>query len=341
MAYRLERVPLANVPWDELDASPDRTVGQTRAWLAFLEESQGAEPVVSCVLDGTDAVGWFTGATVRRAGVRQLGSPLKGWTTAAMGFNLVDGADRSAAFAALPSHAFGDLRCRHLELADRSLTDDEDVPRGFQVSHLPGYRIDLHGRTDDDLLASMRPYGRRDVRRALRNGITVEVVDPAGAGFAAEFHAQLTEAFAKRQLSPTYPLARVQALLRHLGPTGDLLLLRARTPAGAPAATGIFVGRVGGTVEFWGGASHRSTQHLLPNEALMWTAIRLWRDRGAATFDFGGGGSYKAKYGGSAQALPWVRCSQFGWIETGRSAALRLRTTARTAPRRFGGRSPN
>jgi CelD/BcsL family acetyltransferase involved in cellulose biosynthesis len=336
MAYRLEQVPIADVPWDELDAFEDRTVGQTRAWLSFLAESQRATPVVSQVLDGSEVVGWFTGATVRRGGIRQLGSPLKGWTTAAMGFNLVEGADRRAAFAALPAHAFGALGCRHLELADRSLTDDADVPVGYRVAHLPGYRLDVRGRSDDDLLASMRPHGRRDVRRALRNGITVEVVDPrTDHGFAAEFHAQLTEAFAKRQLAPTYPIARVEALIRHLGPTGDLLLLRARTPDGRPAATGIFAGRSGGTVEFWGGASHRATQELLPNEALMWSAIRHERDRGAATFDFGGGGTYKAKYGGEPQAMPWVRCSQFGWIETARGLALELRTAARTTRRRF------
>jgi CelD/BcsL family acetyltransferase involved in cellulose biosynthesis len=329
VSYRLESVALADVPWAELDERNDRTIGQTRAWLEFLQESQGARPALAQVLDGSTAVGWFTGATVRRGGIRQLGSPLKGWTTAAMGFNLDDGASRTEAFAALPRFAFGELRCLHLELADRALTEDRAVPDDYAISHLPGYALDLAGRTDDDLMAAMTPYGRRDVRRALRNGIEIEAVDPADPTFVDDFHAWLRDAFAKRGLTATYPPERVASLLRHLGPTGDLLMLRARTPDGQPAAAGIFPGRAGGTVEFWGGSSDRSLQHLLPNEALMWHALRTWRDRGAERFDFGGGGRYKAKYGGRPQTLPWVRSSRFELLERARSLALDLRTRRR------------
>ena len=39
---RLERVAAPDVPWAELDDAPDRTVAQTRAWLDFLVETQGA-----------------------------------------------------------------------------------------------------------------------------------------------------------------------------------------------------------------------------------------------------------------------------------------------------------
>jgi hypothetical protein len=191
------------------------------------------------------------------------------------------------------------------------------------VGHLPGYELALGD--DDALLAGMTKGGRRDVRRAERNGIVVSEVDPLRAGtFAADYYAQVSEAFAKRGLRPTYPQSRVDALVRHLGPSGRLLLLEARTPAGDLAATGIFPGMAGGTAEYWMGASWRRFQPLLPNEALMWHALRAWRDRGATRMNFGGGGTYKAKYGGAPHVLPWLRSSRWGAVEHARTVAADL-----------------
>ncbi len=329
----LRRVPLPEVPWRELDARPDRTVFQTLAWLDVLSETQSAEPVVAeAVVDGR-AAGWFTGAVVRRAGVRFLGSPLRGWTTSYMGCNLDPGVDPARVLAALPRFAARRLGCVHVEVMDRRVGPD-DVPPGFLAAHLPGYELCL--ADDDALLAGMTPHGRRDVRRALRNGITVEEVDPVRSPeFVDEYYEQVTEAFAKRSLVPTYPRARVEAVVRHLHPTGHLLLLRARTPDGVPAATGIFPGLPGGTAVFWMGASRRDRQSLLPNEALMWHALRAWRDRGAVRFDFGGGGRYKAKYGGAAIDVPWLRRSLLPGMERGREV---VRRGVRRAQRRADGR---
>ena len=329
MILVLRRAAAPEVPWAQLDARPDRIVTQTRAWQDFLVETQQVSPVVARVLDGEETVGWFVGGIARRGPIRILGSPMRGWTTAGMGFNLEPGVDRTEALTALPTFAFDQLGCVHVEFADRSLTDDRHIPDGFHTDHLSGYELPLvrdgEPTSDDDLLAGMTAHGRRDVRRGIRNGIEVEQVDPLAPGsFADEYYAQVTEAFAKRGKDPTYPAARVSALIRHLGPTGNLLLLRAHTPSGDVAATGIFPGLPGSTAEFWMGASVRAHQHLLPNEVLMWTALRTWRDRGAVRFNFGGGGSYKAKYGGSPHTMPWVRRSRFQVIETARRQAFEL-----------------
>ncbi len=332
MTVRLERVALPDVDIAALDSLPDRTVFQTREWLDFLAESQHAEPVVAKVIDGTSPLGWFTGALVSYSGLRVLGSPLRGWTTSYMGFNLDDpGAGRSA-LTALRDFAFGELRCVHLEVMDRC-SRFEPMPSGFTASALPGYELDLR-RDDDALLAAMTANGRRDVRRAIRNGITVEAVDPTNSDeFTREYYAQVSESFAKRSLRPPYPRERVDAMVRHLGRTARVQLLLARDPTGRPVATGIFPGLSGGTAFFWMGASRRDAQHSLPNEALMWAALRRWRDDGACRFDFGGGGTYKAKYGGTQIAVPWLRASRFGFVEAGRGAlgrAVRRRQRVRS-----------
>jgi hypothetical protein len=329
MSLRLERASIDDVPWPSLDAQPQRLVWQTRAWLEFLVETQGIKPIAARVADGSDEVGWFTGGIVRRFGFPILGSPMRGWSTPAIGFDLVPGADRTAAFARLRQFAFDELRCVHLELADRQLLDDAEVPEGFVVANLDGFELDIDA-DDDALMARFTSHGRRDVRRALRNGIVVSEVDPLAPGdFAEEYHEQLRQASAKRGVVPTYGVDRVHALIRHLAPTDRLVLLRATTADGALAATGIFPGQPAGTAEFWGIASERQHQHLLPNEALMWSALRTWRDRGALRLNFGGGGTYKAKYGGTPHHLPWVRTSRFGALESARSAAKRLERSRR------------
>ena len=329
MSLSIRRAAAPEVPWNELDGRPDRIVTQTRAWQDFLLETQHISPVAARVVESGDTVGWFTGGLIRRGPIRVLGSPMRGWTTAGMGFNLDPGVDRTEALAALPTFAFDDLGCVHVEFADRGLTDDADIPDGFHADHLRGYELPLVSDgvpvADDALLAGMTAHGRRDVRRGIRNGIEVEVVDPLAPGtFSGEYYAQVSEAFAKRGKVPTYPVDRVDALIRHLGPTGRLLLLRAHTPSGEVAATGIFPGLPGSTAEYWMGASVRAHQHLLPNEVLMWTALRTWRDLGAVRFNFGGGGSYKAKYGGAPHTMPWVRRSRFEAVEVARQRAFEL-----------------
>jgi hypothetical protein len=197
-------------------------------------------------------------------------------------------------------------------------------PIGFRVTPFTGYELELVA-DDDALLAAMSAHGRRDVRRAERNGITVEEVDPvAEPGFATEYYGQVTNAFARRGSSPPYPVERVHAAIRHLHPSGRMVLLRSRGPGGEPAATGIFLGLPGATAFFWMGASERSLQHLLPNEALMWEALLRWRDRGAVRFDFGGGGQYKAKYGGDEITVPWLRRSRYDVLESARSTVIEV-----------------
>jgi hypothetical protein len=328
---RLVAQPLAEVAWEELDARPGRSIFASRAWLEFLAASQGARPVVARVLVDDEPGGWFTGAVVRRLGLSVLGSPLRGWTTSWMGFDLDREVPGVALLDAARRLAFSELGCVHLELMDRALAAPEPLPRGFRVDRLPGWELRLD-RDDDGLLEAMRPHGRRDVRRALRNGIVVEEVDPvAEPGFAAEYYAQVRTAFAKRGVAPTYPQRRVEQLIEHLHPSGRLVLLRARTADGRPAATGLFPGSPGGAAVFWMGASDPELQSSLPNEALMWTALRTWRDRGAVRFDFGGGGAYKRKYGGTPTEVPWFRVSRLAALEHGREA---LRRAARVAQRR-------
>jgi len=332
VTVRIERLDPVRVPWSDLRRARGHTVFATPDWLRFLAATQRAEPLV-LRLDG-DATGWFVGAVVRRGPLRILGSPLPGWTTPAMGFSGVRSEELEAALDAVRRYALLRLGCLHLEV----MQDDPvptSLPPGFHASPFRGYRLGLVA-DDDALLGAMRAHGRRDVRRSLRNGIVVEEVDPSSdPTFLDEHWAQVSAAFARRGLRPTFPRSRLDALATRLGGTDLVVCLRARTAEGEPAATGIFPGLAGGTAWFWMGGSERRLQALLPNEAMIWHALRAWRDRGATAFDFGGGGTYKAKYGGAPTVRPWLRASALPGADLARTVvrrSVRARQLIRPAP---------
>ncbi|MEX0768884.1 MAG: GNAT family N-acetyltransferase [Microthrixaceae bacterium] len=326
MTLSFEPVPLSKVPWQELDSFADRTVHQTQEWLAFLADTQAAKPLILQISDSEQHVGWFTGAIIKRFGLRILGSPMRGWTTAHMGFNLVNDALITQAVEDLARFATRSLNCAHLEVLDGRCSS-ESIPDGFRSTPLNGLVVDLQ-LTEEQLLLGMTKNGRRDVRKSLRSGVIVEEVQPEDPKFVGEYYSQATSAFSKRRLVPTYPQSRVESLVKHLHPPGNLLLLRAKIPSGETAATGIFAGLPGGTASFTMQASDPEFHQWLPNEALIWQALLQWRERGAVRFDFGGReiGSptdFKRKFGGEDLTTQWLRYSRYSFIETARSLASR------------------
>ena len=333
---RLHRVEPDAALWADRATFDDRLIFHTPRWLDFVAECQRAEPVFATVTDDGVPAGHFTGLLTRKYGLRILGSPMAGWTTSYMGFNLRPGTDRRAALAALLPFAFDEIGAAHLEIRDRGTTGadlagaDADGS-GLRWDAAPTAVIDL-GPAEDALFGAMAGACRRNIRKAAKSGVTVEEAgdDPA---FADEFYDQLRDVFAKQNLVPTYSVERVRSLIRHLAPAGRILLLRARDADGRSIATAVLPW-FHRTMYFWGGASYREHQHLRPNEALIWHALRWAKERGVTEFDFVGGNAYKAKYGTAEVAVPWVRRSRSPLVARLRDAAkqgfaLKQRTAAR------------
>lgn len=320
MTLEIEQLAFDGCDWAAMDAYPDRQVFQTREWLAFLADSQHAQPVVCAVKQDGERVGHFTGAVVRRYGVRILGSPFPGWATGYMGFNLREGVNRREAAAAVLRHAFGPLHCMHAELRDRQIGFDDAKALGVETDRFVSFEVDLSGE-EDEIFGNMSSACRRAIRKAAKEGVVIEEADDEQ--FAADYYAQLEDVFAKQDLRPTYDLRRVQSLVEHLRPAGRVLLLRALSPDGRCIATGIFPAH-GRSMYFWGGASWRADQILRPNEAIFWHAIRYWKARGVEAFDLGGGGEYKKKYGGVPIEVPTLMKSRIRGLAAMRSAAERV-----------------
>ena len=314
---RLERLDNNEIDWALLDGFEDRLVYQTREWLRFVERAQGAEPVIAALHDGGSPAGYFTGLLVRRFGLKILGSPMPGWTTGFMGFNLQPGVSRRAAVEALLQFTFQELGCIHLELKDRKLGSSDVAGLGFEATPWRGLQVDLT-RSEDEVWAGLKGPCRTAVRKAERQGVTVE--EAAGPDFADDFYPQLSDVFAKQQLVPPYGIDRIRSLIREVHPAGHLLLLRARDPEGECVATGIFPG-MNRTMHFLAGGSLREHQRLRPNEALMWHALRHWKSRGVEVADLGGYMDYKRKWGTTEVSPPFLRRSRNGAVGLLRNAA--------------------
>lgn len=317
----LKRIAYDPVAWDAIVAGhPEAEVFHGTAWLDYLTATQRAEPVIAVVQDAERPVGYFVGGIVRRYGIRILGSPLRGWVTMYMGFLLEEGFDRRAAADALTRFAFGDLGCLHVELGDRWMTREQMADSGYAVEGGRTFVVDL-ASPEEEILSRMRSTTRNYVRQAGRKGLRAERVTEIS--FADEYHAQLTEVFARQGLAPTYPAVRVRELIRTVEPSGGLLLMRVRAPNGDSLATAIVVGR-NHTAVLWGAAFDRARADSHPNELLHWEAMRYWRSKGILRYDMGGGGDYKAKYGGVEVPTYRFYRSRYRVLRLGRSAIRRM-----------------
>jgi len=308
------------VDWTFLDRFADRTVFQTREWIQFIGEAQGATPLIAELREGRELAGYFTGLTFTRLGVKILGSSFPGWTTPYVGFNLVPGASRAAALTAVEEMAWSGLKCLHMEVSDPYFTIEDGKFLGFNCKFFNSYRSDLR-KSEEELFGSMDSACRRCIRKAEKSGVTIE--EAHDLAFADEYYQQLVDVFAKQKLVPTYTVDRVRALIKHLGPTGRVLLLRARDPSGNCIASGIFPG-FNQIAEFWGNASFRSSQILRPNELIQWYAMRYWKRRGVEIYDWGGEGRYKEKYGCVPHRVPWFTKSRFDLVAKLRDEAKKM-----------------
>jgi Acetyltransferase (GNAT) domain len=308
------------VDWSNLDCFADRTVFQTREWVQFISEAQSATPLIAELREGREVVGYFTGLTFTRLGMKILGSSFPGWTTPYMGFNLVPGASRATALAAVEEVVWNDLKCLHMEVSDPHCTVEDGKSLGFACESYSSYHTDLR-KSEEELFNGMDSACRRCIRKAEKSGVTIE--EAHDLAFADEYFEQLVDVFGKQKLVPTYTVDRVRTLIKHLEPTGRILLLRARDPAGKCIASGIFPG-FNKIAEFWGSASFRSSQILRPNELIQWYAMRYWKRRGVEIYDWGGEATYKKKYGCIWHRVPWFTKSRNELVAKLRHEARRM-----------------
>jgi len=180
------------------------------------------------------------------------------------------------------------------------------------------YFLDLT-QTENMLFKNFKSGYRTCVRKFEKLGGTI--IEEQDESFITEHHKQLTEVFARKQLSSPNYSKRLHILFSHFPEM--VLAINALDAEGHSIASSYYLGN--GTLAFF--ASNASlTDHLYynANQALMWYAIKYWKSKGIKCLDLGGRAEYKANFGAELRSTPAV-------IWTKHEFMYRLFTGARKA----------
>ena len=295
IVYHFNEIQLTEINENEYYNFQDKSVFTTIPWIHYLvEDTANAQVIILRITRENQYVGYFTGMLVKKIGIKIVGSPFRGWSTCFMGLDLICDSERINVLTELKDFLFKTYKCKYIQIIDRQLEVVDKSISGAIVSKVDTLELNIN-RSDEELFKVFKTDCRNFIRQFERRGANIEIAKP-DADFAAEFYQQLVDVFKKQNMVPTYSEEKVKRLVCNLGEKEEVLCLRVVDPDGNSIATSIFPG-YGEKCFFWGGASYRATQFYRPNEYMIWTAIKYWRDRGAKIMDMMGVRDYKKKFG--------------------------------------------
>jgi hypothetical protein len=270
----LERIPYDPVAWDAIVVShEDAEVYHTAAWLEFLAATQGRSLSWrwSALTGAPSATSGADRPALRRASwaVRCEAGAQSVWAS----FSTTGSTGARAADALIP-FAFHDLRCLHIELADRKLSSEQMEGSTYGVSSARRTRSTWHSQRTP----CCGPCNRRLVRRSARQSAVGSSRRYNRPSVCRRVPCLSDRDLLRQGIGPTYGVERVRQLIESLRCTRTLLLLRVRSPEGKVLAAGISVGGRRVAVS-WGSVMDRSEDDLNPAQLLWWETIRHWRER--------------------------------------------------------------
>lgn len=265
------------------------------SWLHFLMlDQKKMTPVMVKISKGEHFIGYFYSFLINKYGFKIIGSPFRGWSTCYMGFNLLEGNDPLRILPSLKKFLFLKYHCHLIEIVDNSITLDRAILNNFYALPVGTLLLQID-KSDVDLFKVFKVDCRNFIRQFEKRGAILKIVPPSDT-FARCYYLQLIDVFAKQKMIPTYDVEKVKLLLRTVNPE-NLLCLQVFLPESEECiASSIFLG-YHDICYFWGCASLREYQRYRPNEYMIWSAIKYWRDKGFKKLDMIGIRDYKKKFG--------------------------------------------
>lgn len=307
---------------DEFFGFRNKYIFTTKEWLEYVQEdSKGTPFILRITGENGDLLGYFTGFIIKKFGIKILGSPFSGWSSCFMGLDLFDRSEQYEIVKEIVAYVYKQKKVKYIEIIDRNFNVEEAIEKGFKAYPVGTLQLPID-MDDEALFKQMKTDCRNFIRQFERRGATLEIAEPDDT-FAEDYYNQLIDVFEKQGMVPTYSREKVKCLLRHMKDSDNVLCLRVRNPEGESIATSIFFG-VNNTFFFWGGASYRSQQHYRPNEYMIWTAIKYWRDKGFTTFDMVGIRDYKRKFGSHEEEYARLVFAKSKVLILGRDMAKKL-----------------
>jgi hypothetical protein len=211
-------------------------------------------------------------------------------------------------------------RIHHMELVGSHLDAGTMEELGFWGEPVPTYRVPLFPGDEDQALRALRDSARRNVRRAVRLGLTVRFEE--GEEFVDECYDQIKEVWTGGGHAVPFSKRRVLEFFRHMKAARNLRAVSVYLPDGhTNIATGTFTIE-GKELLLWQWTHRRQFRWYRPTELMTWTVMQQAMTAGCDTFDLMGGGEFKTKFGAELDPSKhrWV-WSRYRWFAGARAFA--------------------
>ncbi len=275
-----------------LATQPGATPFHRRAWIEAVTRACGHKSVYFIAGDSV-----VTGLLPLHA-VRSI---LFGRALVSTGFAVGGGilATTAEAVEALGRAAWAlaeELSCTSVELRGGAVPDGWSENNTTYLGHERGLAAD----DDRELLAIPRKQ-RAEVRKALSNGLTVDLGDRAA-------HYAVYAESVRNLGTPVFPRSLFAAVLDAFGTDADVLTIR---KDGTPLASVLSLYHRGTVMPYWGGGT-AAARALRANDMMYFALMRHARERGCVRFDFGrskigtGAAAFKHNWGFAAAPMHYA-----------------------------------
>ncbi|HEX5323646.1 MAG TPA: peptidoglycan bridge formation glycyltransferase FemA/FemB family protein, partial [Capsulimonadaceae bacterium] len=158
--------------------------------------------------------------------------------------------------------------------------------------------LDIAGKSEEDLLAAMKPQCRRNIRIAEKKGI--EVISDTTREYIAPFY-EILKVTAERDGFTVRGQAYYETLWDKLAERGLAKLFLTRYEAQYLSGALCFL--IGDKCWYVYGASSNEHRNLMPNYAMQWAMIRWAKEQGCSVYDFRGVSPRQKAEGENAEEL--------------------------------------
>ena len=163
-------------------------------------------------------------------------------------------------------------------------------------------------QSEEQIFKNFKSGYRTCVRKLEKMGGTIE--EDFNDSFIEAHHTQLAEVFGRKKLTP--PNYRQRMKLLYHDYANMVLSIKALDENGNNIASSYYLG--GGSLAFF--ASNASLTNALKynaNQALMWYAIRYWKNKGMRRMDLAGSADYKKNFGAELYSTPTIIWAKYKW----------------------------
>jgi len=322
--------PSEHPDWDaQLLRSDDHSFFHTSLWARVLEATYGFKPLYFVLQEG--------GRFSLMMPMMEVYGPLKGKRGVALPFT-----DRCAPLFQEPESVKAAVQCA-IDFGKTSnwrSIDWRDDRYGYEGTRTWEtyliHEIGL-GKTEEDHFKSLGGNNRRNIHKALRDGVTVRIEQSAGS--LNSFY-RLNCVTRKRHGLPPQPFIFFKNVFEHIL-SRDHGLVFSAYHAGKVIAAAVFF-HFGTEALFKYGASEMDHQGLRPNNLIMWEALKWYNSRGFGSLNLGrteldnpGLLRYKRSWGATERTLSYFR------YDVKKTAYLKRRPGRRDLYRRLFARTPS